>query len=98
MNWRLPDVASWTALRKWAVEKVRQVLKECQQEWRSRPLIRHLSALALCLFVVLVGVLETSTKRASATTMSDSVRSVAKRPVLLHHEVLQMPTRDRPAA
>ncbi len=65
MNWRLPDVASWTALRKWAVEKVRQVLKECQQEWRSRPLIRHLSALALCLFVVLVGVLETSTKRAS---------------------------------
>jgi hypothetical protein len=83
MNWRPPEIASWTALQKRAVVKVRQVLKECQLEWRSRPVIRHLSALALCLLVVLVGVLERSTRRVSAgMTMTSPGRPIATQPAL----------------
>jgi hypothetical protein len=49
------------------------LVSELQAEWRSRPLIRHLSALALCLLVVLVGVLERSTKRVSIETVTSGM-------------------------
>ena len=78
MKWRTHAARTlhwlWSRAAWWAQELVR----ELQAEWRSRPLIRHLSALALCLLVVLVGVLERSTKRASmATAMTSVDRTVA---------------------
>jgi hypothetical protein len=78
MNWRTHVEAKMYWLRARAAAGVRELVKEFQAEWRSRPLIRHLSALALCLLVVLVGVLERSAKRASvATAMTSMDRTVA---------------------
>jgi hypothetical protein len=99
MNWRTraevtPDIlgmgmAGWT----------REVLKELQMEWRSRPLIRHLSALALCLLVVLVGVLERSTHRASvATTMTSTGRTVEARPTQARAKTLEASMHNPPLA
>jgi hypothetical protein len=78
MSWRTYAEGTlnwlWARAASWAQELVREI----QEEWRSRPLIRHLSALALCLFVVLVGVLERSTNRASmAAAMTSVGRTVA---------------------
>ena len=68
LNWLWARAASWA----------QELVRELQAEWRTRPVIRHLSALALCLLVVLVGVLERSTKRASmATAMTGLGRTVA---------------------
>ena len=60
-------------------DRALEVLSDLRLEWRSRPLIRHLSALALCLLVVLVGVLERSPKRTSlATTVTRPGVAVAE--------------------
>lgn len=78
MNWRVPDQRSWTALRERTAGWLQELLQECQSEWRSRPLIRHMTALALCLLVVLVGVLERSTRRApTAAALAGMGRAVA---------------------
>lgn len=75
MTWRTRAEATSNFLRARALE----VLSDLRLEWCSRPLIRHLSALALCLLVVLVGVLERSTKRASfATSMTRTGIAVAE--------------------
>jgi hypothetical protein len=77
MTWRTLAEATSNFLSARAL----QVLSDLRLEWRSRPLIRHLSALALCLLVVLVGVLERSTKRASfATSMTRTGIAVAEHP------------------
>ena len=73
MNWRTHAEATLSRLGSRAAVRAQELVKELQAEWRSRPLIRHLSALALCLLVVLVGVLERSTKRASIATAMTSV-------------------------
>lgn len=78
MNWRSHVEAKIYWLRARAAAWVRELVKESQAEWRSRPLIRQLSALALCLLVVLVGVLERSANRARvATAMMSKDRTVA---------------------
>ena len=77
MNWRTQAEVTSSGLRVWVAAWAQETLRELQAEWRSRPLIRHLSALALCLLVVLVGVLERSTKRASLATTTSIGRSVA---------------------
>ena len=74
MNWRTRAEASLNSLKAVAAAWGREFLSELQLEWHSRPLIRHLSALALCLLVVLVGVLERSTKRASVATTMNGTR------------------------
>ena len=75
MNWRTRAEETSDFLGARALE----VLSDLRLEWRSRPLIRQLSALALCLLVVLVGVLERSTKRTSfATSMNRSGIAVAE--------------------
>jgi hypothetical protein len=77
MNWRTHAAATNRWLRVQAAVWAREHVKDLQVEWRSRPLIRHLSALALCLLVALVGVLERSTKRASiAKSMTSMERTV----------------------
>jgi hypothetical protein len=80
MNWRTRAEASLNSLKALAAAWGSDFLSELQAEWHSRPLIRHLSALALCLLVVLVGVLERSTKRASvATTINGTKQTVETR-------------------
>ncbi|HSQ09537.1 MAG TPA: hypothetical protein VLN25_02820 [Burkholderiaceae bacterium] len=75
MTWRTRPEETSNVLGAWALE----VLNDLRLEWRCRPLIRHLSALALCLVVVLVGVLERSTKRTSfATTVTRPGVAVAE--------------------
>lgn len=79
MNWRTRAEQTSNFLRARAAAWAQELAKELQAEWRSRPLIRHLGALALCLLVVLVGVLDISTKRASIATATNSVgRTVAE--------------------
>jgi hypothetical protein len=73
MNSRTRAEASLNSLKTLAATRGRELLSELQSEWHSRPLIRHLSALALCLLVVLVGVLERSTKRASIAKKKNGV-------------------------
>jgi hypothetical protein len=93
MNWRTRAEASLNSLKALVAARGREFVSELQLEWHSRPLIRHLSALALCLLVVLVGVLERSTKRASiATTMNGTGQTVATRHVPARVEAVQQST------
>lgn len=93
MNWRTRAEASLNSLKTLAATWGRELLSELQWEWHSRPLIRHLSALALCLLVVLVGVLERSTKRASiATTKNGAGQTVAARHLSARVEAFQQST------
>jgi hypothetical protein len=86
--------ATANVLRVRAAAWVRGALNELQMEWHSLPLIRHLSALALCLLVVLVGVVETSMNRALvATKMSGTGHAVATRPAPGRVEAVQASTR-----
>lgn len=78
MNWHTPAEATLSRLRSQVAAWAQDLVRELQAEWRSQPLIRHLSALALCLLVVLVGVLERSTKRVSVeAAMTGMGRSIA---------------------
>ena len=78
MNWRTRAEAGLNSLKALAAALGSDFLSELQAEWHSRPLIRHLSALALCLLVVLVGVLERSTKRTSVATAINGTKQAVE--------------------
>jgi hypothetical protein len=94
MNWLAGAKATSNVLWVRAAAWARGALNELKMEWHSLPLIRHLSALALCLLVVLVGVVETSTNRGLvATKTSGTEHAVAARPAPGRVEAVQASTR-----